>query len=192
MWDIFDLKDFMRQAGEVTYADAHKQRRNEGVVEFATNGDMRNALVKLDGKELHGRRIHLIDDSRGRRRRSRSHSYSRSRSRTRSRRIACRGHVQGLIEAGRVAGQSLEDERIEVLLCQNQGHVQDLDPDRYPGLVQRVNQGQNRNLNRGRGQGRGQDHVPDRDQSQGHIQNRHWKKNQNHGPEVRFSEKMCC
>lgn len=25
-----DLKDFMRQAGEVTYADAHKQRRNEG------------------------------------------------------------------------------------------------------------------------------------------------------------------
>lgn len=25
-----DLKDFMRQAGEVTYADAHKQKRNEG------------------------------------------------------------------------------------------------------------------------------------------------------------------
>lgn len=25
-----DLKDFMRQAGEVTYADAHKNRRNEG------------------------------------------------------------------------------------------------------------------------------------------------------------------
>lgn len=25
-----DLKDFMRQAGEVTYADAHKYRRNEG------------------------------------------------------------------------------------------------------------------------------------------------------------------
>lgn len=28
--DIQDLKDYMRQAGEVTYADAHKQRRNEG------------------------------------------------------------------------------------------------------------------------------------------------------------------
>lgn len=27
---IQDLKDYMRQAGEVTYADAHKQRRNEG------------------------------------------------------------------------------------------------------------------------------------------------------------------
>merc|ERR1712110_640158 len=28
-----DLKDYMRQAGEVTYADAHKPRRNEGCVE---------------------------------------------------------------------------------------------------------------------------------------------------------------
>jgi len=28
--DVQDLKDYMRQAGEVTYADAHKQRRNEG------------------------------------------------------------------------------------------------------------------------------------------------------------------
>lgn len=29
--DVFqDLKDYMRQAGEVTYADAHKQHRNEG------------------------------------------------------------------------------------------------------------------------------------------------------------------
>lgn len=30
MWLSQDLKDFMRQAGEVTYADAHKQRKNEG------------------------------------------------------------------------------------------------------------------------------------------------------------------
>lgn len=29
-FDKQDLKDFMRQAGEVTYADAHKQRKNEG------------------------------------------------------------------------------------------------------------------------------------------------------------------
>lgn len=27
-----DLKDYMRQAGEVTYADAHKQHRNEGYI----------------------------------------------------------------------------------------------------------------------------------------------------------------
>ena len=29
-----DLKDYMRKAGEVTYADANKQRRNEGYVSF--------------------------------------------------------------------------------------------------------------------------------------------------------------
>jgi hypothetical protein len=31
-----DLKDFMRQAGEVTFADAHKEQKGEGVVEFAS------------------------------------------------------------------------------------------------------------------------------------------------------------
>ncbi|OXU25125.1 hypothetical protein TSAR_009538 [Trichomalopsis sarcophagae] len=74
-----DLKDYMRQAGEVTYADAHKQRRNEGVVEFATYSDLKNAIEKLDDTELNGRRIRLIEDKR-RGRRSRSSS-SRSRSR---------------------------------------------------------------------------------------------------------------
>ncbi|KAL1474309.1 hypothetical protein MTO96_038071 [Rhipicephalus appendiculatus] len=55
-----DLKDYMRQAGEVTYADAHRLRRNEGVVEFATYSDMKNALDKLDNTDLSGRRIRLI------------------------------------------------------------------------------------------------------------------------------------
>ncbi|CAH1377530.1 hypothetical protein MTP99_018937 [Tenebrio molitor] len=80
-----DLKDYMRQAGEVTYADAHKQRRNEGVVEFASYSDMKNAIDKLDDTELNGRRIRLIEDRRRGSRRSRSSS-SRSRSRSRSRR----------------------------------------------------------------------------------------------------------
>jgi len=80
-----DLKDYMRQAGEVTYADAHKQRRNEGVVEFASYSDMKNAIDKLDDTELNGRRIRLIEDRRRGGRRSRSSS-SRSRSRSRSRR----------------------------------------------------------------------------------------------------------
>jgi arginine/serine-rich splicing factor 4/5/6 len=31
-----DLKDYMRQAGDVTYADAHKTKRNEGTVEFGS------------------------------------------------------------------------------------------------------------------------------------------------------------
>jgi len=35
MHAVQDLKDYMRQAGEVTYADAHKDRKNSGYV--ATN-----------------------------------------------------------------------------------------------------------------------------------------------------------
>ena len=31
-----DLKDYMRKAGEVNYADAHKNRQNEGVIEFTS------------------------------------------------------------------------------------------------------------------------------------------------------------
>ncbi|XP_041352381.1 serine/arginine-rich splicing factor 4-like [Gigantopelta aegis] len=76
-----DLKDYMRQAGEVTYADAHKKHRNEGVVEFATYTDMKNAYEKLDGTEINGRKIKLIED----RPKKRSRSYSRSRSRSGSR-----------------------------------------------------------------------------------------------------------
>ncbi|OPJ83062.1 serine/arginine-rich splicing factor 5 [Patagioenas fasciata monilis] len=79
-----DLKDVMRKAGEVTYVDAHRNNRNEGVVEFASYSDMKSALEKLDGTELNGRRIRLTEDHRRHRSRSRSRSYSRSRSRSRS------------------------------------------------------------------------------------------------------------
>ncbi|XP_062897353.1 serine/arginine-rich splicing factor 6-like [Mobula hypostoma] len=78
-----DLKDFMRQAGEVTYADAHKQRMNEGVIEFRSYSDMKRALDKLDGSEINARKIRLVED---RPRNRRSSSGSRSRSRSRSRR----------------------------------------------------------------------------------------------------------
>ncbi|MEQ2276626.1 hypothetical protein XENORESO_000029 [Xenotaenia resolanae] len=78
-----DLKDFMRQAGEVTYADAHKERTNEGVIEFRTHSDMKKAIDKLDGTDINGRKIRLVED-RPRKRRSYSGSRSRSRSRRRS------------------------------------------------------------------------------------------------------------
>ncbi|XP_010795218.1 serine/arginine-rich splicing factor 4-like [Notothenia coriiceps] len=82
-----DLKDYMRQAGEVTYADTHKGRRNEGVIEFRLYSDMKRALEKLDGTEVNGRKIRLIEDRPGaRRKRSYSRSRSHSRSRSRSRR----------------------------------------------------------------------------------------------------------
>uniref|UniRef100_A0A3B4X8R5 Serine and arginine rich splicing factor 4 n=1 Tax=Seriola lalandi dorsalis TaxID=1841481 RepID=A0A3B4X8R5_SERLL len=76
-----DLKDYMRQAGEVTYADTHKGRRNEGVIEFRLYSDMKRALEKLDGTEVNGRKIRLIEDRPGARRSRRSYSRSRSRSR---------------------------------------------------------------------------------------------------------------
>lgn len=70
----------MRQAGEVTYADTHKGRKNEGVIEFRLYSDMKRALEKLDGTEVNGRKIRLIEDRPGAKRRR---SYSRSRSRSR-------------------------------------------------------------------------------------------------------------
>uniref|UniRef100_A0A3Q3APJ1 Serine and arginine rich splicing factor 4 n=1 Tax=Kryptolebias marmoratus TaxID=37003 RepID=A0A3Q3APJ1_KRYMA len=83
-----DLKDYMRQAGEVTYADTHKGRKNEGVIEFRQYSDMKRALEKLDGTEVNGRKIRLIEDRPGARRRrsySRSHSSKKESSRSRSR-----------------------------------------------------------------------------------------------------------
>uniref|UniRef100_A0A6Q2XNN1 Serine/arginine-rich splicing factor 5 n=1 Tax=Esox lucius TaxID=8010 RepID=A0A6Q2XNN1_ESOLU len=81
-----DLKDFMRQAGEVTFADAHRPKLNEGVVEFASYSDLKNALEKLSGKEINGRKIKLIEAAKkSSRSRSRSDSSSRSRSRSRNR-----------------------------------------------------------------------------------------------------------
>jgi len=90
-----DLKDFFRKVGRVTFADAHKRREGEGVVEFASYDDMKYAIRKLDETELKGRKMYLSEDTRSRRRsrsrsrsrsrRSRSHYSYRSRSRTRSR-----------------------------------------------------------------------------------------------------------
>ncbi|KAI8379084.1 uncharacterized protein BYT42DRAFT_567394 [Radiomyces spectabilis] len=76
-----ELKDVMRKAGEVTFADILKNRPGEGVVEFSHRSDMEYALKKLDDYELNGERLRLREDK-GRRssRRSRSRSVSRSRS----------------------------------------------------------------------------------------------------------------
>merc|ERR1712110_643422 len=79
-----DLKDFMRKAGEITYTNTNQPRVGEGIVEFGSRRDMDYALEKLDGEELDGRRIRLIEEG-GRRSRSRSRTRSRSRSRDRRR-----------------------------------------------------------------------------------------------------------
>ena len=66
----------------MTFAEAHKQKKNEGFVEFASERDMKSALEELNGVDLDGRRINLIRQ----RFQSRLGSKSRSRSpRSRSR-----------------------------------------------------------------------------------------------------------
>uniref|UniRef100_A0A3Q0SR85 Serine and arginine rich splicing factor 4 n=1 Tax=Amphilophus citrinellus TaxID=61819 RepID=A0A3Q0SR85_AMPCI len=99
-----DLKDYMRQAGEVTYADTHKGRKNEGVIEFRLYSDMKRALEKLDGTEVNGRKIRLIEDRPGARRRR---SYSRSRSR--SRKSVSKGREEG--SRSRSRSQSPEESK---------------------------------------------------------------------------------
>ena len=51
-----DLEDYMRQAGEVMFTNAHQNRNGEDVLEFGSRGDMEYALDKFDGSELAGRR----------------------------------------------------------------------------------------------------------------------------------------
>ncbi|KAK9498313.1 hypothetical protein O3M35_002974 [Rhynocoris fuscipes] len=58
-----DLKDFMRQAGEVSYADVCAEL-NEGTVEYRYYGDLRRALNTLDNAELDGWKIRLIEENR--------------------------------------------------------------------------------------------------------------------------------
>ncbi|XP_023999619.1 serine/arginine-rich splicing factor 5 [Salvelinus sp. IW2-2015] len=93
-----DLKDLMRKVGEVTFVDAHRTNKNEGVVEFASHSDMKNALDKLDGTDLNGRKLKLSED---RKSRSRSRSRDRSRSpRSRSPRSASRTPRRSLPRGG--------------------------------------------------------------------------------------------
>merc|ERR1739848_300464 len=79
-----DLKDYVRPHGEVTYADAH--RKEQGVAElcFKTRDDLEKVLKSLQGAELSGKKIEIIDESTHSNERSRSRSKSKSRSRSRS------------------------------------------------------------------------------------------------------------
>lgn len=72
-----ELKEFMSVAGEVTFADTHRRKPGEGVVEFANKDDMINALETLDKHEFLGKKIKLIEETP---RSTRDRSVSRSRS----------------------------------------------------------------------------------------------------------------
>ncbi|KAG7476708.1 hypothetical protein MATL_G00085760 [Megalops atlanticus] len=72
-----DLKDHMREAGDVCFADV--QRDGEGVVEFLRREDMEYALRRLDGTEF---RSHQGETSYIRVHEERGSSWGRSRSRS--------------------------------------------------------------------------------------------------------------
>jgi len=56
-----DLKDYMKQAGEVLYSKAHQDRRGEGMVEFYRKEDMIWALDRLNDTKFDGKRIKLSE-----------------------------------------------------------------------------------------------------------------------------------
>ncbi|KXJ75433.1 hypothetical protein RP20_CCG011738 [Aedes albopictus] len=109
--DWRQLKDYMRKAGQITFADAHRDQQNEGLVEFETRHDMKRALKMFDDTELNGRYIRLVEE-RGRSR-SRSSSRSRSRSWSRSRSRSRRGRKSRSIarSAKRSRSRSVESSR---------------------------------------------------------------------------------
>ena len=81
-----DLKDLLRKAGEVCFAEAHTERSNEGRVELATSEDLERVVKRYQGYDLNGRKLELVREQS----RSRSRSRSRRRSRSRSRRSKSR------------------------------------------------------------------------------------------------------
>ena len=74
-----ELKEFMSVAGDVTFADTHRRRPGEGLVEFASKEDMIKALETLNKREFLGKKIRLVEET-PRSNRGRSQSRSRSRS----------------------------------------------------------------------------------------------------------------
>lgn len=52
-----DLKDFLRDGGDVAHADV--DRRGNGVASFASHEDMDRAIRKLDNTELSGDRVRI-------------------------------------------------------------------------------------------------------------------------------------
>ena len=84
-----ELKELLSLAGEVTFADTHKRKTGEGIVEFATRSDMEEAIKTFHNTSFYGKSIKLYDESpRGRSRspggqKSRSHSRHHSSERRR-------------------------------------------------------------------------------------------------------------
>lgn len=123
-----DLKDHMRKAGDVTFAQVKRPSKGQrkvmrdrdgmmGLVDYASYEDMKHAIRKLDDSEFRNpfdkAYIRVREDRGGRYSVSRSLSMSRSRSRSRSRsgtrsrsRSRSRGRDQSMSSRGRSKSRS--------------------------------------------------------------------------------------
>ncbi|KAG4301039.1 hypothetical protein PCK1_002738 [Pneumocystis canis] len=109
-----DLKDFMRTAGEVTYADCNRDGSGKGIVEFESEDDVKSAIRKLDGVEFKGSEVMLREDLDASRLRSRSPRRNRSPPRHRA---YDRGYDRGALEVEKTEneGINLMQEGVESL-----------------------------------------------------------------------------
>jgi len=79
-----DLKDTLRKAGEVTFAEAHINKRHEGRVELASMEDLERVLKRYQGYDMNGRRIELVKDCEKEKSKSKSNEGNASRSELKS------------------------------------------------------------------------------------------------------------
>ena len=75
-----ELKELLSLAGEVTFADTHKRKHGEGIVEFASRRDLTHAIKMFDKTLFFGKTIRIYDESPENRSRGRDESRSHSRS----------------------------------------------------------------------------------------------------------------
>ncbi|KAF5373686.1 hypothetical protein D9758_000874 [Tetrapyrgos nigripes] len=62
---LWDLKDFGRDVGSVSFADIDRDVPGQGVLEYLSRDDADRACKELDGRELRGRAVHVdLDDTR--------------------------------------------------------------------------------------------------------------------------------
>ncbi|KAF8910749.1 hypothetical protein CPB85DRAFT_1376056 [Mucidula mucida] len=60
-----DLKDFGREAGNVSFSDIDRDVPGQGVLEYLTRDDADRAVKELDGREVRGMKVSVaLDDSR--------------------------------------------------------------------------------------------------------------------------------
>jgi hypothetical protein len=81
--DWRDLKDFLRTGGEINFARVNDD--GTGIAQFATYGDMKDAISKLNGTEFQNSKLTIYEDGKSSSSKRRSRSYSpKNHSRSRS------------------------------------------------------------------------------------------------------------